>query len=386
MIDNKTVNKRSFVLPLEQLSIEQKKIRLLPLEGQHLVVGAPGTGKSILALLRAKILHEEKKDYVFLAYNHPLIQANNQLFGDGLKQQQWQSWFCGMYRTLFKNNPPQLEPYIYDWEQILSQLAQLGEQALKETYIIIDEGQDMPVGFYQFLAALGYENFFVVADQNQRINEKANSSVQDLQNCLALERDDVHELTHNYRNSHAIARFAQLFYHDPASPRPALPKQEGLAKPALYRYAPDRLSNIIDRLMMTVKNHPNDLFALIAFTAASRNALHKRLDAAAKNQGLALPVCYGGKKEDAEQLDFTQGGMMVMSAQACKGLEFDRVILWDIDECRSSENGINQLKKLLYVASSRAKKQLILFAKQDTNSAALQILPNDDDIFSIKQL
>ena len=34
-------------------------------------------------------------------------------------------------------------------------------------YLVIDEGQDMPPGFYNALVGLGFDRFFVVADQNQ---------------------------------------------------------------------------------------------------------------------------------------------------------------------------------------------------------------------------
>ena len=44
---------------------------------------------------------------------------------------------------------------------------------------MIDEGQDMPREFYNALVNLGFNRFFVVADQNQQITE-ANSSRKDI--------------------------------------------------------------------------------------------------------------------------------------------------------------------------------------------------------------
>lgn len=382
------VNKREFSLPLERLSLEQKQIRLLPLEGQYLIVGAPGTGKSVLALLRAKILHEEQKEYIFLAFNQPLIKANSQLFGEGLHQQQWQSWFMKIYKELLdKRNVPYKgsNKLDFDWVQILDEAKKLQIDNSPKPYVIIDEGQDMPVSFYEFLMEVGYENFFVVADQNQRIQEQSNSSVLDLQTVLALDRNQVYELTDNYRNNYAIARFVQTFYHDPASPKPKLPATgTDSSKPVLYyREHVDSASIIWRRLILTNQNFPSDLVAVITASKASRNDCYQAFQAEITSQGIDIPtVCYE-QSADARSLDFTQGGIIFMTAHACKGLEFDKVFLWDINEYKASQDHINQLKKLLYVATSRAKKQLVLFKKKQ-NSIVATILTNDADILQTK--
>ena len=47
--------RRKFELPgIQDLGKEQEAARALPREGQHLIVGGPGTGKSVLALIRAR--------------------------------------------------------------------------------------------------------------------------------------------------------------------------------------------------------------------------------------------------------------------------------------------------------------------------------------------
>ena len=86
--------KRSFRLPgIQDLSKEQEAVRALPKEGQHLVIGGPGTGKSVLALLRARRHQLDGDDYQFLVFNHLLKRASEQLFGKGLASRTWQSWF-----------------------------------------------------------------------------------------------------------------------------------------------------------------------------------------------------------------------------------------------------------------------------------------------------
>ena len=80
--------RRKFELPgIQDLSKEQEAARALPKEGQHLIIGGPGTGKSVLALIRAGRHQRERDDYLFLVFNHLLDRASGQLFGDEFRQQ-----------------------------------------------------------------------------------------------------------------------------------------------------------------------------------------------------------------------------------------------------------------------------------------------------------
>ena len=174
--------KCDFNLPgIQDLSKEQEDARALPKQGQHLIIGGPGTGKSVLALLRSRRHQQDKDDYVFLVYNKLLNQASRQLFGMELRSQQWQSWFRSTFRAMTNIAVPMLPPDEDDWQEIdwvqsskiIAALPHLGDE--KHPFLIIDEGQDMPPEFYQALLNLGFENFYVVADQNQQIVPGQNS-------------------------------------------------------------------------------------------------------------------------------------------------------------------------------------------------------------------
>ncbi len=70
------MTQRVIKLPgVHQLTKDQETARSLPLDGQHLIIGGPGTGKSVVALLRVKQLADQKKDYIFLVFNHLLVSA-----------------------------------------------------------------------------------------------------------------------------------------------------------------------------------------------------------------------------------------------------------------------------------------------------------------------
>jgi len=224
------VTKRRFQLPgIQDLSKEQEDARALPMEGQHLIVGGPGTGKSILALLRARRLAQEDVKYVFLVYNQLLNKSSQQLLDNQLVSKQWHSWFTGIYKEVFGEEEPRLPPKSgsnwrdIDWGSVLANISSSQFDSPDQRTLVIDEGQDMPPEFYESLVNMGFENFFVMADQNQQINE-GNSTRLELETALALQTADVVELTSNYRNKYPIARLAREFYTgDTASPPPELP-------------------------------------------------------------------------------------------------------------------------------------------------------------------
>src|SRR5690606_15261262 len=76
-----------------------------------------------------------------------------------------------------------------DWAAVTTYLQEndVPELLQPSSFLVIDEGQDMPPAFYNALANIGFENFYVVADQNQQIHPDRCSSVQDIENALAID-------------------------------------------------------------------------------------------------------------------------------------------------------------------------------------------------------
>ena len=101
--------KRKFELPgIQDLSKEQEAARALPKDGQHLIVGGPGTGKSVLALIRARRHQRDREDYLFLVFNHLLNRASGQLFGSDLVARTWIEWFLETFQSITGRSTPRL--------------------------------------------------------------------------------------------------------------------------------------------------------------------------------------------------------------------------------------------------------------------------------------
>ena len=385
--------RRRFELPgIQDLSKEQEAARALPEEGQYLIVGGPGTGKSVLALIRARRHQRERGDYLFLVFNHLLNRASDQLFGSGLVSRTWDGWFRGIFRELAGQTVPVREPNDggyreIDWacvEELVHALPD--DEAPRQPFLVIDEGQDMPPEFYNALVGLGFERFFVVADQNQQIKD-ANSSRKEIADCLAIEATDVIELRQNYRNNYPVARLARAFYTgDPASPPPELPEPAPGAVPMLYSYEQSNLSTVAQGILRLADRDPRKLIGVIAPNNQVRERYLEALRAVEVRLDNPQPTIETYHRENRAEVAFDEGGILVINAQSCKGLEFDVVVLADIDEHFVRRRDPDDARRLFYVMVARARERVFMFMKRGGRKDILPILPADRDVLRREEM
>ena len=379
--------KRKFELPgIQDLSKDQERVRALPKEGQHLVIGGPGTGKSVLALLRARRHQGDGDEYVFLVFNHLLERACVLLSGPRLDSRTWKSWFFEAFRRLTNVKVPLLDVdrgnfKPIDWEGV-QKITNDTPPEQRSQFLVIDEGQDMPPQFYGTLVSLGFEKFFVVADQNQQITDE-NSSRKQISDCLDIDMPKVIELQENYRNNDRVARLAREFYTgDPASPPPNLPARKSQFVPKLYFYEKSGLSAVARRILRLAEQDPRKLIGVIApnnhVREAYLNAL-RNVEVGPGNPRTNIMTYHMGHRA---KVAFDEGGIMVINAQACKGLEFDIVVLADIDEHNFRVQDPDHTKRLFYVMVARARERVIMLMKRGGRRDVLNILPKDQDILT----
>ena len=395
-----TSPRREFRLPgIEELTKEQEAVLALPREGRHLIVGGPGTGKTVVCLLRARRLARVDASYRFLVWNHLLRKLSNALFKGNLHGDTWESWFPRVFKWCVGEEIPRVDASRgvgpIDWS-VANELGKdarlLTEVHPQPLFLVIDEGQDMPPDFYFLLAQFGFKNFFVAMDQNQQIGD-LNCSRKKLTASLALLPNEVHELTRNHRNSYLIARLAQTFCtDDPASPPPDLPSRlpsarsfDEVATPVLYRYR--NLATVASGILEHWDQDPRRLIGVISPNNAVRKRYLDHLRAAARptrldNAQPRIETFYGDYRPE---IRFDRGGVLVINAQACKGQEFDSVYLADIDEHIDFDDP-DHTKKRFYVMASRAKSHLTLLMKHPGKPWIEKILTNDQAILRREEM
>ena len=379
--------KRIFELPRQdQLTKDQRKVLRLPAEGQYLIVGAPGTGKSVVALLRLQALANTENVH-FLTFNHVLNHANKYLVDKKFekKMDSAMSWLYDLQWKIVKGTAdtfniskmPEVAPHQPNYEVLIDRFA-LHNANLIGHSLIIDEGQDLPPKWYEAVESLHIENFFVVADQNQQITEH-HSSREELETCLALNSDAVIELKENWRNTMPIATFCSYFYTDKASPKPAIPDRPSVNIPILYEY--DILDKVKEQILKEYDFDPSKLIGVFVANNLKREDWVKRLakDDSSRNNPSPVIMTYSASQKGDVNIDFGQGGIVVLNDMSVKGIEFDTVFI-QTDGFQNKSGNEESLKKRLYVMSSRAREKLYLFKSQVQNSVLEAILPPEGEV------
>ncbi len=352
----------------QELSKEQDRIRELPLGKSHLVVGPPGTGKSVMALYRSRDFMEAGKPVKLLVHSRLLSQytqsAVKQL-GIEAAVQPFHAWFTRFYQKHFSRTPPQVQPWVYDWSRILTDINRKPPTRGLIPNLIIDEGQDLPNEFYivaQHLAT----NITVFADENQRLTEH-NSTIKDIRAYGGFE-GEPHVLKRNYRNTREIAVLAELFEQGLETGIADPPTRSG---PLPIGSALPRLSEQIDAIVRFERAYSDLEIGVFTFTKAIQKKVINRLAGKTVN-----PVQHyvGGLGTDAPLLNFDAPGIKVVNYPSTKGLEFDAVF---IPELQFTPTALPDDLMKVYVLLSRAREWLFLSWTGDTVPPALAKVPSE---------
>jgi DNA helicase IV len=340
----------------QELSEEQDEVYDLPLDGNWLVTGPPGTGKTVMALYRAKLLNDQGRQVLLQMYNVILRQYIQQAAGElGLTQNKirnWHSWFKGYWIQNFGSPPPYLgrDVFDFDWDQIFETLGREGIPRESPDSMIIDEGQDLSKNFYLFADKLT-DHLTVFADEDQGIHPKIGSTVEEIRAYAKI--GGSYRLATNYRNTKQIAQFASHFYTGPREGLPELPRREG-PEPAVRQVADWKES--VDRIAARLANFSDESIGVFLH---KKSWVEKFAEELQDRDGIDPDQVqvYWSKKEDPFQIDYDALGALVTFAKNAKGQEFDTVFVCEIQRWKflTSEPSVYAL---WFVLSSRARTNL----------------------------
>ncbi len=338
----------------EDLSKEQDLIYNLDLDGNYLVSGPPGTGKSVMALYRAQVLTFDDREPALLMYNNVLqqytAQAADALEVAGLVRT-FHSWIWGFWREHFKQPPPTLEgnPYAYDWAEMTSQFFASPPDPGAMADLLVDEGQDLSLGFFR-LTRFFTKNITVFADENQQLSDE-NTTLDEI--AKAISADEQLELKRNYRNTAEIAAVAAKFYSGTPTGIPELPTRHG-EKPTLRRY--DSVADLTDFVARYVKARSN----LTIGIACENKRIQYRLLRLLEQRKLPVPVqMYASGNKQHKTLDFDNPAVTIVNFRSLKGLEFDTLFVPELQQ-HASDPTSAATRMMFYVVTSRARDELHL--------------------------
>ncbi len=406
--------------PFNQLDdVQQKIVGLDPLAEETrrlLVTGPPGSGKSVVAVHRALEVIAQMPDQsvLFLTYNHTL-NAYMQTYRSGvikaalagtgeagrsgkaserlkrldraLQVQTRDEWVRSWSASLPGRSMRRRE-YVYPWEEWCDHV-ESGSDAcggLSWPYIIVDEGQDFPPGFYQFASVLidhgRCPGISVFADENQAIHESQNSTIDQI--CEALRVGEWNEneggpeydvngkdlflLTKNYRNTKEIYRVAREFRTGQRTGFTQDPERSG-RRPELMEC--QSLSDFAKRVAADRRSRRGDAVLLVEDTTQLGNMVRALGELGVSD----VQYFYGWNKSNRDEREAQTGLSAVFAGQSLqfggdvgrvtvlcdasvKGLEFDDVYLLIRNrDCRKAEE-----RRQLFVSLSRPRERLTLIA------------------------
>lgn len=350
----------------QELDKEQDKIYNLPLDKSHIVTGPPGTGKTVMALYRAKMYEDSGARCRILMLSRLLseyVSAEVNVLDLGARVTTYNSWVWNFYVKTYGERPDQIEKYVFDWQRILPKILSNLPDADSKPNIIVDEGQDLPSDFYTVIPFMS-DQLTIFADENQRITDR-NSTIQEISANTQIK--NFFRLTRNYRNTRPIAELSRVFHTGSKDYLPALPDKEGRL-PVID--STSGVDEFVD-FLITYEEIYSDLF-LGVFTetiSLQEEILTKIRD---KTQN---PVQYY-RSGQQEYIDFNRQGICLVSFKSAKGLEFDTVFIPEIQSLSHDPSDPSTLMQM-YVLISRARDELFLLYSGSERPELLEKIPSD---------
>ena len=347
---------------------EQLDIYDAPLDESFFVVGPPGSGKTVLAIHRARIMASAGIKVVFVTYNR-MLRRLGALLAEGRIDAKTMHKFVGdHYYKHMQRCAPKLEgkPYSNDWDAIFGDLRRLGIGA-DATHAIIDEGQDLPKLFFRYVREFVATNVTVFADEEQALTDER-STLTDIKSGAGL--GDPILLSGNHRNSPEVARVAWHF-HDGEIPVPDVHRGSSGELPSLVLYG--SLEEATKRIANWYKGRGGSLGVVVDRNdtgLAILARLRRRLE------GHRVDF-YSNKQRNEDTINLLEPGITVLNEKSIKGQEFDAVFIMEIGRFLARATDVG--RRVMYMLCSRARDNLVFMHEGDRlPSVLLSQLPGPD--------
>ncbi|GAA0947040.1 hypothetical protein [Actinocorallia libanotica] len=326
----------------------------LPLTGNHVVSGPPGSGKSLLAAHRAVHLALTGRPTLLLSRSNLLRQLLNGVLqgltvpGTPVEAATVHGWVL----RRFGDSASRTQDGWFDWTALTQQAAAaLGENEAATPHLVVDEGQDLSPGFYR-MARLAAASVTVFADECQRLTE-TNSTLAEIADALGRSTGRV-EIAGNHRNSREIASLAERFRT--SGTQTEAPFRSGTL-PMVRWYSGNK--DLADDIASLAARHPQDRIGVIVNSLRTAADLMRRLERVglAREPQLYSSTASSGRYRD---LDLARPGVVLVHRASAKGLDFDTVVIADAESDSGTDPTSATLRMAYYVMITRARERLVL--------------------------
>ncbi len=336
----------------EELSSNEEQLKVLeaPLDKHLFAAGPPGSGKTSLAIWRADALSELHGDVPVVTFNRmlrrslQLVAQEHDLSGAASTMH---SFVSKHYMKLTGEDAPTLlsNDFVYLWERMIHRLKERGPNYQA---VVVDEGQDLPKGFFVYALQCVANTLTVFADEEQAIGYN-NTSLEQIKSAANL--PDPIILTENHRNTPEIARLAEHF-HRGRLPAATVMRQYSGEIPQLV-YSPN--AQLTVRLIANeLSNRAASIGVIVSLNSTGANVyglLQKQLSGSRVD-------FYSSNDKNEQTIDVRKPGVTVLNKESVKGQEFDSVFLLELD--RFIPCSIDADYRAMYMMCTRARDRLFL--------------------------
>lgn len=308
------------------------------LDKSCIVSGCAGSGKSVLALIKAQRIQREKSTlrYKIIVFTRALCKYMN----------------AGREELDLK------APFTYHWK-----FSEAGYP--KTDYIIVDEIQDFDKEEIQGYISAANKHFFFFGDTAQSIyngipkkdgTPKVTMPVNRISSIIPEDKDfEIFNLCHNYRLPLPVAKVVQFIGIGLPPFNEKIYKSPEKAIPRFVKY--NNLEEQIQSIAMMITNKTVSDIGILVPHNEDVKTVHDML----KARGVNHELKYENKKDwhnSIDNLDFTTDNPKVMTYHSAKGLQFETVFLPGISPLNPTRQESEQ--KALYVAMTRTYRNLYI--------------------------
>ncbi len=318
--------KRNFFVRESELDDYQRLIINKRTNNSFIVKGCAGSGKSILALWKAKQIQDEGLGSCQVIV---LTKALKQYMADGINQ-------IGLNRNMVD--------YHWYWEN--------RKNSPMADYIIVDEAQDFSEEDIRKFKRCARKALLLYGDSAQQlyafIKDKRTISMEEMSVITGFPTE---QLVYNHRLPKKVARVAQIICaeNDDLESRC---KNEGTEKPKIYCL--NSYEDQLDMIAEIIKNRNlNDVGILLKSNGEVEKAYNYL-----RRKGLNVEAKMGQEMD----LNFKSDNPKIMTYHSSKGLQFETVF---IPECYCSKP---EDRNPLYVAMTRTYSTLYIMYSNSLSS------------------
>lgn len=320
--------RQNFFVNEDELDNFQVQLIQRRIDRSMIVSGCAGSGKSILALWKAKQLQGEGLSFKFIVFT----KALHRFMSDGIHA-------IGLDDDNFV--------YYHKWKE---------KGFPPADYIIVDEIQDFTREEISQFKKAAMKAFFFWGDSAQTIyrNLKPTQPILEIAADAGIQPET---LVFNHRLPKKIARFAaQLNYDEELVQRCT---KEGTELPRILSY--NSLEEQLNDVMQQITNRQITDAAILFYD----NDMVKKAYYYLKNKGYSIEANFRDRQDyrnDVADLDFSSDNPKLMTYHSAKGLQFEAVFL---PECNPPEK---MGAEPLYVAITRSYRYLfVMYSHQLSN-------------------